>query len=187
MANVDVVEMMKRMTEEMRGMRESIEFMNEKFESTMKELIEAKEEKQQMQNYVISMNERIKLLEVKVQTMSNQGLQKNLELSGMPCKPGENCDNLALSVIKKVLPSVRQDDIEHAYRIGNPKSPDGEMRIYRPSSNSTGSPQLSLSTEENAHECGHGGDGNLQQEGAIVREREPVSRIKSSFGRSQFP
>ena len=130
---------LRSMFEEIKELRKSMDFFNYQFETMMKELTETKKElvttkkeNEQLNLKVIKMNGRIDNLESQMQMMNNQQLQSNLEVSGLPCAKDENCNLVAFNVIRKVLPTLKQEDIKQAHRIGNPKNKNGETKIYRP-------------------------------------------------------
>lgn len=125
-------ENIQSLMEEMKEMRKAMNFMNDRFECTMKELVETKKEKKELQEALMTTQERVTLLEVQMREINNQSLFKNLEVAGIPCNTQENCELIALSVAKSVCQDVNQDDIEDAHRIGNPKDADGKPRSYRP-------------------------------------------------------
>lgn len=131
--------LMKSMYEEMKELRRSMDFFNNKFESmlkelaeTRKELLQTKKEKEMLNNKMEEMSEKVNKLEVQVQVLSNQSRQNNLEIAGLPCTPNENCQMLAYNVVKTILPTMKQEEIEEAHRIGHPKDRNGEDKIYRP-------------------------------------------------------
>ena len=117
---------------EIRDLKESMNFMSDKFDSCMKELMEAKKEKEILNKTVTTMGEKIQMLEGKVNELTNSLLSENLEVAGIPCKPEEVCTDIALKVTRKVYPGIKPGDIKDTYRLGNPKTKDGNVKLNRP-------------------------------------------------------
>lgn len=122
----------KVLMNEMKGIREAMDFMNSRFEQTLKELTESRKENVKLKAKVDVLDERVKVLEGKVMSMGNKLVQNNLEVTGVPCSTEENCSKIALTICKKVNPDIKEDDIEDAYRIGSVKDRDGNAKSVRP-------------------------------------------------------
>ena len=101
----------KLLMNEMRCIKESMNFMNDKFESILKEFQNAKNENAYYKKEVGMLNEKVKYLEIQVGEMKNEQLRDNLEISGLPYKNDENCHMVAYNVFKKVYPEIKQNDI----------------------------------------------------------------------------
>ena len=138
---------MKKSIQSMKGSMESkmsemekfMYFINDKFEEALKEMNETKKENVKLKKNVTALEstltgckEKVRALEVQVLTLNNTNLSKNLEIVGIPCKKEENCNLLALNVAKQVCSSIKQEDIEEAFRIGKPKDSEGKIKSYRP-------------------------------------------------------
>ena len=115
-----------------------MDFINEKFDAALKELTETKKEKENLKKEVRHINEKNKLIEDKVQQLerkvailTNQQLSKNLEISGIPCQPKEDCASIALKVARKIHPQIQEDEIAEAYRVGRQKDEQGKERLNR--------------------------------------------------------
>ena len=63
--------------------------------------------------------------------LTNQQLSKNLEISGIPCQPKEDCASIALKVARKIHPQIQEDEIAEAYRVGRQKDEQGKERLNR--------------------------------------------------------
>ena len=121
----------KLLTNEMRCIKESMNFMNDKFESILKEFQNAKNENAYYKKEVGMLNEKVKYLEMQVGEMKNEQLRDNLEISGLPYNNDENCHMVAYNVFKKVYPEIKQNDIVEAYRTGSANDTEGKPRMYR--------------------------------------------------------
>ena len=128
----------KELMSEMTGIPAAIQFMNDKFEETMKELTETKQhliaarkEKEILHQTIDNMQTTITNLETKVTSLANQQLANNLEIAGIPVKTDENCQEIALKVIQKVDPLMLKDQISDAYRIGRATDEDGNANVNR--------------------------------------------------------
>ena len=129
---------MKDLMAGMTGIPSSITFMNEQFESTMKELREtrkeldeAKKEKENLYKTINTMQTTIANLEIKVNGLANQQLTNNLEISGVPVKQNENCTDIAVKIAQKVHPQMKRDEISEAYRIGRATNEEGNINENR--------------------------------------------------------
>ena len=112
-------------------MHASMQFMNDKFETALKELIEAKKENVEFKETVNLLKSKVINLETQVSELKNQQLRDNIEISGVPCRSDENCKMVALNVIKQVRPETIQDDIVEVHRMGNANDLDGNPRMHR--------------------------------------------------------
>ena len=124
-------EKMNEMNNEMKGMREALDFMNDKFEKVMKELQETRDENKKIKKDMITMMEKVSIAEAQIAELKNEQLRENIEISGIPCMINENCHTVALSVLKQVQPSINRDDIVEAYRLGGINDREGRPRMNR--------------------------------------------------------
>ena len=122
---------MKQLMDEMKSIKESMEFMNVKFESVLKELKDARVENEQYKKKVDALSGKVEFLEMQVCELKNEQLQENLEICGLPCKSDENCHMVAYNVFKQVHPEIKQEDIVEAYRMGSVNDREGKPRMFR--------------------------------------------------------
>ena len=112
-------------------MKIAMDFMNDKFETTLRELVLAKEENAKYKELTSSLNRKVTTLESQVNQLKTDQLRNNLEIAGLPCKKDENCHQIALSVIKQICPQSEQADIVEAHRIGSVTDSEGRPREFR--------------------------------------------------------
>ena len=117
-----------KVKEEMEEQKKSVEFVSEAFEEMKEENALIRKELKEKE-IAYGKND---VIEAKIHQLENKLLQNNLEISGLPCRPDENCHLMAFNVIRNVCPEVNQKDIEYAHRIGNPWDKEGNPRKYRP-------------------------------------------------------
>ena len=122
---------MKKVMNELREIKCSMEFMNKKFEDVLKELKEVKVENEKYKKDVDMLKEKVVYLEEEVCELKNEQLRDNLEISGLPHKDGENCNLIAFNVCRQVYPDIKQEDIVDAFRMGSAKDKEGRPRMQR--------------------------------------------------------
>ena len=122
---------MKLLIKKIDQMQDTMHFMNEKFEATLKELIASKEENLKYRVLTDTLSNKVVNLEAQVNELKNEQLRNNLEIAGLPWKKDENCHQIALNVIKQVCPQSDQVDIVEAHRIGSITDSDGQPRAFR--------------------------------------------------------
>ena len=116
---------------EIKDMKRSMDFMNDKFEQCMKELIESQKEKEELKETVYMMDGKVRSLEARVEELNNKLLFDNLEIAGIPCMPNEDCTAIAMSVAKAIHPQIQATDVAEVHRIGNPRDPEGNLKSHR--------------------------------------------------------
>ena len=119
-------EEMQMLIKKVDEMNASMQFMNEKFETALKELKEAKQENDEFKATINLLNTKVTSLETQVNELKNQQLRNNLEISGLPCRSDENCKLVAYNIIKQVCPETKQEDILEAQRMGSVNDIDGK-------------------------------------------------------------
>lgn len=100
---------------ELTDLRKSVEFMNEKYEVMLKEIKELKAFKEEHSH----VNEKIKMMENKLNEIEQRDKINNLEIKGIEEMKDENLKTTCVTMATKLGVDMSGDDIETIYRVNN--------------------------------------------------------------------
>ncbi|XP_070572299.1 uncharacterized protein [Ptychodera flava] len=102
----------------------SLDFMSDKFENLLSRTSELEKANKELKQANSELRNRIDILESDVSQQNQYSRRSNLEISGIPERADENTDDIVLSVLQKIHPSVEITDIDITHRIG--RVPDND-------------------------------------------------------------
>ena len=111
----------KSIGDEMRNIKESMEFISTKFDEFKKTTEKVVEELKQVRSENQILKIRIESLEQKINTQEQREKQKNLIVAGVPDQPDEDTRKATIKILTALKVNINKEDIKEVYRIGKQK------------------------------------------------------------------
>ena len=130
---------MSKMTMDFNDLKNSLQFLSEKYEEVTKENREMKEELESLKKENGLVKKELKMVQESAKSalmtsndIDNHLRSNNVELHGVPLTKNENVGNVSFEILKVAAPNIKEEEIEKVHRIGNPKNADGTPKKTTP-------------------------------------------------------